>query len=96
MTGTFLVVGLDSIGRRHLHNLEKLGVQDIVLVRSGLSVLPDAELAGYPAERDLEFALNHYKPDAVVVSNPTALHLDVAISAARAGCHLLIRTLKAQ
>jgi predicted dehydrogenase len=31
-----------------------------------------------------------YQPDAVIISNPTALHLDVAIPAAQCGCHLLI------
>jgi predicted dehydrogenase len=35
-------------------------------------------------------ALVKYNPDAVIVSNPTALHLDVAISAAEAGCALLL------
>jgi len=35
-------------------------------------------------------ALSRHKPDAVIVSNPTALHLDVAIPAAEAGCHLLM------
>ena len=35
-------------------------------------------------------ALNRYQPDTVVVSNPTAYHLDVVIPAAKAGCHLLL------
>ena len=30
------------------------------------------------------------KPDAVIIANPTALHLEVAIPAAEAGCHILI------
>jgi predicted dehydrogenase len=30
------------------------------------------------------------KPDAVIVANPTALHLEVAIPAAEAGCHILL------
>ena len=46
-------------------------------------------MAGYPVETDLRAALA-YKPDAVIVSNPTALHLDIAIPAAQCGCHLLI------
>ena len=40
-------------------------------------------------ETDLEKALAH-KPDGVIISNPTALHLDVAIPAAQAGCHILM------
>jgi predicted dehydrogenase len=37
----------------------------------------------------LEAALAH-QPDAVIVANPTAQHLKVAIPAAKAGCHLLL------
>jgi predicted dehydrogenase len=40
-------------------------------------------------ETDLQAALD-WGPDAVIVSNPTALHLQVAIPAARAGCALLL------
>ncbi len=85
----FLIAGLGSIGRRHLRNLLALGEQDIILYRTHQSTLPDAELADFPVETDLRTALAH-QPDAVIVSNPTALHLDVAIPAAQAGCHLLI------
>ena len=85
----FLIAGLGSIGRRHLRNLQALGEQDILLYRSGRSALPDDDLAGLPVETDLAAALAH-KPDAVIVSNPTAFHLDVAIPAAEAGCHLLL------
>lgn len=85
----FLIAGLGSIGRRHLRNLQALGEKDILLYRTGRSTLPDEDLAGIPVETDLDAALAH-KPDAVIVSNPTAFHLDVAIPAAQAGCHLLI------
>jgi predicted dehydrogenase len=85
----FLIAGLGSIGRRHLRNLVALGEENIVLYRTGKSTLPEGELERFPTEYTLEDALKH-KPDAVIVSNPTALHLDVAIPAAQAGCHLLI------
>jgi predicted dehydrogenase len=85
----FLIAGLGSIGRRHLRNLLALGERDIVLYRSRLSTLPDDELASFPVETNLEAALAH-RPEAVIVSNPTSLHLDVAIPAAEAGCHLLL------
>jgi predicted dehydrogenase len=84
-----LIAGLGSIGRRHLHNLLALEERDIMLYRSYRSTLPEEELSGFPVETDLEAALSH-RPDAVIVSNPTALHLDVAIPAAEAGCHLLL------
>ena len=84
-----MIAGLGSIGRRHLRNLLALGERDILLYRTHHSTLPDEELAPFPVETDLDAALAH-QPDAVIVSNPTALHLDVAIPAARAGCHLLL------
>jgi len=85
----FLIAGLGSIGRRHLRNLRALGEQDILLYRSGHATLPDDELTGLPVETDLSAALA-LEPDAVIIANPTALHLDVAIPAAEAGCHILL------
>ena len=86
----FLIAGLGSIGRRHFRNLRALGENDIVLLRSHKATLPDDELAGFPVETDVTAALKKHKPDAVIVANPTALHLDVAIPAAEAGCHILL------
>jgi predicted dehydrogenase len=87
----FLIAGYGSIGRRHLRNLRELGQRDILLYRSRRGTLPDAEaeIAGLPVETDLSAALAH-RPDAVIIANPTALHLDVAIPAAEQGCHILI------
>ena len=84
----FLITGFGSIGRRHFRNLLTLGHKDIVLYRSNKSTLDTAELNGFIVETDLSRALEH-NPDAVIISNPTALHLDVAIPAALQGCHLL-------
>ena len=86
----FLIAGLGSIGRRHFRNLLALGEKEIVLLRTRKATLPDDELAGYPVETDLHEALKKHKPDAVIVANPTALHLDVAIPAAEAGCAILL------
>lgn len=85
----FLIVGLGSIGRRHLRNLVSLGQSDIILLRSQANYLPDDELKPFPVVTDMDAALQ-CKPDAVIVSNPTALHLKAAIPAAKAGCHLLL------
>lgn len=86
----FLIAGLGSIGRRHFRNLIALGEKDIILLRTRKATLPDDELAGYPVETDIHEALTNHKPDAVIVANPTSLHLDVAIPAAEAGCHILL------
>ena len=82
-----LIAGLGSIGRRHLCNLRQLGVQDILLYRTRQELLKEApELTVFT---DLTRALAT-QPDVVIVSNPTAYHLQVALPAARAGCNLFI------
>jgi predicted dehydrogenase len=85
-----LIAGLGSIGRRHFRNLTALGEKDLVLLRTRKATLTDDELAGYPVETDLQEALVKHKPDAVVIANPTSMHLDTAIPAAQAGCHILL------
>jgi predicted dehydrogenase len=85
----FMIAGLGSIGRRHLRNLLALGERDILLYRTHRSTLPDDELAAFQVETNLEKALS-FQPYAVIITNPTACHLDVAIPAAKAGCHLLL------
>jgi predicted dehydrogenase len=84
-----LIAGLGSIGRRHLRNLAAEGSHELLLYRTHHATMPEADLAGYPVYTDLTRALDQ-KPDAVVISNPTALHLDVAIPAAERGIHLLL------
>jgi len=85
-----LLAGLGSIGRRHFRNLLALGEKDLVFYRTHSATLPEEELAGYPVETDLTQALQKHRPQAVIIANPTALHLQVAIPAARAGCALLL------
>lgn len=85
-----LIAGLGSIGRRHLRNLVALGESDIVLLRSHHATLPEEELAGYPTETNLAGAMKRHHPEAVIVANPTALHLAVAVPAAKAGCAILL------
>ena len=85
----YLIAGFGSIGRRHLNNLRAHGEEDILLYRTQHSTLSEKDVKGIPVETSLEAALAH-RPDAVIISNPTALHLDVAIPAARAGCAILM------
>jgi predicted dehydrogenase len=85
--GPMLIVGLGSIGRRHLANLQALGVE-VVLHRTGLgrreAYLPDVAI-----ETDLEAALRR-RPAAAIICNPSALHVPAALAAARAGCPLFL------
>ena len=75
----------DGSGSQRLYSFE-----DIVLLRTRKATLPDDELADFPLETDIHEALQKHKPDAVIVANPTALHLDVAVPAAAAGHHMLL------
>ncbi len=88
--GEVLVIGAGSIGRTHLLNLRALAPQrPLRVLRSGHGgALPPA-LGDLACEHDLARALARH-PAAVVVANPTALHLDAALAAARAGAHLLL------
>src|SRR5690606_13069816 len=75
-----LIVGLGSIGRRHLGNLRTLGYPDVVLCRTGKGPAGAAPIEGYRSEPSLAAALSH-RPIATIVSNPTALHVETAILA---------------
>jgi predicted dehydrogenase len=84
-----LIVGLGSIGRRHLANLRALGWTRIRAVRTRAASPAGSESSGLAVDDDLSTALSR-GTFAVIVSNPSALHVAVAPDAARAGAHLLI------
>ncbi len=84
-----LIAGLGSIGRRHLRNLVALGYKDVVAYRTFHATMKEDELPAIAVETDLGRAFEH-EPQAVIVANPTALHMEVAIPAAKAGCHILL------
>jgi predicted dehydrogenase len=99
----FLFIGLGSIGQRHVRNLRAvLGDKaELLAFRSqGRSPVLNPDMTvragavletayGIRSFADLDAALAE-RPDAVFVTNPNALHLSVALAAARAGCHLFI------
>ena len=82
-----LIAGLGSIGRRHLRNLLSLGLQDILLLRTNQEQVKEAP--HLPVFTHLEDALDLH-PNAIIITNPTAHHLDVALPAVEAGCHLFV------
>lgn len=84
-----LIAGFGSAGRRHFRNMQILEYSNFIFYRSHKSTLSDNEIANCPAFADLEETLARH-PYIAIVSNPTALHLSVAIPAAQAGCHLFI------
>jgi predicted dehydrogenase len=97
------VVGLGGIGQRHVRNLRSLlgDRVEILAVRTRglrhaltdrLTVAPGVDVeAEYGIRRlpDLEAALG-MAPDAVLVTNPSSLHVDAALAAVRAGCHVFV------
>jgi len=89
----FLVVGTGSIGRRHFRNLHALGIRELAVVRSKRRMdKPQRKFFTTYRPRafyDLALALAE-KPDAVVVCNPTSLHVSTARAAIHASAHVFI------
>lgn len=93
----FLVCGLGSIGKRHLENLERLGVpcEDILIFRTGKGAksfgdeVLTAHKDRHPVFFDLDEALRE-KPIATIISSPTAFHVPFALKAAKANSHIFI------
>lgn len=85
-----LVAGLGSAGARHLANLRRLGCRRLGALRARGGPGPHGvDLAGVQVHRDLREALR-VGYDAVVVANPTSMHLDTALAAAEAGLDLYL------
>ena len=84
------VVGTGSVGRRHLANLLELGLTELIAVsehgrKTGL------EVAGVqiPVLHDYEDALKA-SVDAVIICNPTSMHLDYLRRAIESGKHVYL------
>jgi predicted dehydrogenase len=88
-----LFVGLGGIGQRHLRNLRALLGDSVEVVAyrvrrerqtldDNLQVVPGVDL-------EQKYGVSTC-PDVVFVTNPSSLHVPVALAAARQGCHLFI------
>ncbi|HYQ45040.1 MAG TPA: Gfo/Idh/MocA family oxidoreductase [Polyangiaceae bacterium] len=98
-----LFVGLGGIGQRHLRNLRTLLGDSVEVmayrVRGERQTLDDQlqvvqgvdleQKYGVSVSSDLQHALAN-RPDVVFITNPSSLHVPVALEAARQGCHLFI------
>ena len=83
-----LVVGLGSIGRRHLALLQELLPNaDIRTLRQSRSSYPEERSA--PMFTSLE-AASAFKPDFAVISSPAPFHIAVSTRLAAIGAHLLV------
>lgn len=83
-----MICGLGSIGQQHLHNLLTLGETDIIAYRKRNKPLSNIN-KNIPVYKHLEAALAQ-KPDVALITNPSALHISLAIKLAEFGCHLFI------
>jgi predicted dehydrogenase len=84
------VVGLGSIGRRHLENLDRLGVARRVVVRRPRGANAAFEPPGGVAVgHSLQDALGD-RLDAAIICNPTSLHVETALEYLEAGVAVLI------
>jgi NAD(P)-dependent dehydrogenase (short-subunit alcohol dehydrogenase family)/predicted dehydrogenase len=85
-----LVCGLGSVGRRHVRNLRRLGVTDILCFRSrGVDTRPLGADEQCERAASLEEGLGR-RPDLVLVTNPTSLHLETAAAAVSAGVPMFV------
>jgi predicted dehydrogenase len=97
-----LIAGLGAIGQRHARNLRALrpDVELHAFRQRGLQYVVTESLqrdAARNVEHELGVTVHHTldaalgaRPDAVFICTPSAMHLDVALRAADAGCHLFI------
>ena len=98
-----LMIGLGSIGQRHLRNIRQLfgDRHEIIAYRTrrlmqtfsdNLKIRENVNLEeeyGLTVFTSLEEALAQ-KPDIAFITNITSKHMECAIECAKAGCHLLI------
>lgn len=89
MIERLLIVGLGSIGTRHVRLARELlpDVEIIVLRHKSCNDVQNTNIDH--CVTTLEDALK-FKPQAAVIANPATHHLDIAIPLAEAGIHLLI------
>jgi predicted dehydrogenase len=84
-----LVVGLGSIGRRHVRNWAALGLGPVAVCRQAGQAQPEPLGVDAREFTDLDTALDD-RPDVVLVTNPTSLHVQTACKALQAGAHVFV------
>ena len=98
-----LMAGLGGIGQRHVRNLRTLLGSDVDIIayrtRRLRHVLTDRLQIEPGSDLEEKYQVRAYEdvdqaiaqgPDVVFICNPSSLHIPIALSAAKAGCHLFI------
>jgi len=85
-----LIVGCGSIGKRHIRNL--LTLSDVEIIACDPQQERRDEVTKNFSIETIESIGEAWlrKPHICIVAAPTALHMSIALDAARHGCHLLI------
>lgn len=85
-----VIVGLGSIGNRHLQNCLKLGVGQLTVVRRAESQNEQFQVPNkVEVTHELNSALSE-NPDFAIICNPSHMHVSTAEECLEAGCHVLI------
>lgn len=85
-----LVIGCGSIGKRHLGNLKLLSAGELVAYDKKQERRDEVrQKYGVEIASSFEDAMQN-KPHAVIICTPTSVHIEYALAAARAGCHIFI------
>lgn len=82
-----LLIGLGSIGRRHLACLHEIGGVEVAALRTAKGTLKDA--SGIKEFFSVEESLD-FQPDGVLIANPTSLHVQSALPYLEKGIPVLI------
>ncbi|MBI21873.1 MAG: hypothetical protein CL780_06475 [Chloroflexi bacterium] len=89
MLKKFLIIGLGSIGERHLKNLLYLEEKNIAVLRTTSRKPRTIDEDSYITFTSEEEAFN-WNPNVVLITNPTYLHIPIALKAASNNIHLFI------
>ncbi len=84
-----LVIGYGSVGRRHSRNLQALGEDSLLFLRTLRGQPQDETPPPGRVVTNIDDALAQ-KPRAAIIATPSSLHLEHAFALARTGCHLFI------
>lgn len=84
-----LIIGLGSIGCRHIRNLKKLGITNLSAFRSTNKSIPFKIAKNVKIFRNFNLALKD-KPDVAIICNPTSKHIEFALKALKKKCNLYI------
>lgn len=87
----FLVIGLGSMGKRRVRNLQALGYRDIAGLDLRTDRLEEAtQKYGIVPYSDFDAALDDFRPEALVISTSPRHHMDYAEKAAERGLSCFI------